>query len=455
MRRSGIHLHHLHHRSFSLLALIVLFSSLCVSTVPLHAEPTLPWRDKGTPFGVVGSLGNRVRSDEMPAAVQLMREAGVQWQREEIFWHEVQTSPGGPYNWNGEDSGFYNYDRSIGLQAEAGIHVLGLLDYNPAWFKGKNPRPEEWIKDWGDFVYNAVAHYGRDKGWVKHWELWNEPNLARSGYESGLYNIGDFARILDVGRAAAKAADPDAVIVLGGLASMWGAAPSPYNYDYLDYLQHLGDSGAWNSFDVIAIHPYRPDAPEGEPWRNTQHADMRDEFNLLDKLLLKYGPKPVWITELGWTSSTGVEGVDEDTQAFFMTRSYILAIAHPSVEKLFWYDLRDDASPGSAYDRPNYNSHDPEFHYGLMRRSYPLDANRGDLRKPAFLAYRTLTSMLGGLSFAGVAADGNPPDHQGFFWYRFAGSNRRVDVLWRTGDSSPTQTVQCDCREALVRGWNG
>ena len=74
-------------------------------------------------------------------------------------------------------------------------------------------------------MYNAVAHFGRDRGWVKHWELWNEPNLVRSGYESGLYEARDFARILAVGRAAAKAADPEATIVLGGLASIWDATP--------------------------------------------------------------------------------------------------------------------------------------------------------------------------------------------------------------------------------------
>ncbi len=188
--------------------LFVILATLVAFIQPLPTEATtskqqLPWRDKGTPFGVVAALGNRVRSDEIPAAVQLMREAGVQWQREEIFWHEVQKSPGGPYNWTGNNSGFYNYDLAIGAQAGAGINVLGLLDYNPAWFKGKNPRPDEWLSDWGDFVYNAVARYGRDRGQIKYWELWNEPNLLRSGYESGLYEINDFARVLDVGYAAA------------------------------------------------------------------------------------------------------------------------------------------------------------------------------------------------------------------------------------------------------------
>jgi Beta-1,4-xylanase len=442
---------------FLILCSVSLFpSSQVASTQAADAQQeALPWRDKGTPFGVVAALGNRIRADEMPAAVQLMREAGVQWQREELFWHEIQKEPHGPYNWTGNSSGFYNYDRAIQLQVEAGINVLGLLDYNPAWFKGKNPTPEEWIDDWGDFVYNAVARYGRDRGQIKYWELWNEPNLARSGYESGLYEVRDFARILQVGYAAAKAADPEAVIVMGGMASIWGEPPSPFNYDYMDYLEELGKLGAWQHFDIIAIHPYRPNAPEGTPWRNGLQADMRTEFSILDGLLLRYGAKPVWLTELGWHDSQRFDSVDRDTQAFFLVRSYIMALSHPSIEKIFWYDLRNDTEPGASYEHPVYDDANYEYHYGLLTRSYPLDPNRADLRKPAFLAYRTMTQMLAGLAQTGITADGNHPEHPGLFWYSFAGNGRRVDVMWRIGETDQQVLVDCGCREILVRGWNG
>lgn len=411
----------------------------------------LPWQNKGSPFGVVATLANRVRADEIPAAVKLLREAGVQWQREEIFWDRVQRLPGGPYDWDGDENGRYNYDLAIAAQAQAGIRLLGLLDYNPAWFKGKNPQLDEWIDNWGDFVYNAVARYGRDRGQIKHWELWNEPNLAASGYQSGLYTVADFVRILEVGRAAALAADPEAKIVMGGLASIWSEPPSPHNYDYFDYLDQVGRLGGWNYVDIIAIHPYRPDAPEGDAWRRVQSLTFQQELERLDDLLRTYGPKPVWITELGWSTSRAWPGVDPDTQAFFLVRAYILAIAHPSVEKVFWYDFRDDTDPRAPYERPVHNDYEVEFHYGLIRRTYPLNPRRRDLRKPAFLAYRTMTQMLAGLTLQEVARNGD----DGVYWYRFGGMGRRVDVLWRTGPAAPPLEVTCGCREALVRAWNG
>lgn len=438
-----------------LLVVVLLASGLPLGGRAAEQPAQLPWQDKGQPFGVVATLGNRVRDDDLNAAISLLRESGAQWQREEIFWHSVQTQPDGPFTWTGDGAGFYNYDRAIGAQVAAGVNVLGLLDYNPAWFKGQNPTLDQWIDDWGDFVYAAVARYGRDRGWIKHWELWNEPNLAHSGYESGLYTVADFVRILEVGRAAALAADPEARIVMGGLASIWSEPPSPYHYDYPDYLAQVAALGGWNHVDILAIHPYRPDAPEGDTWRRDHSQNLSQELARLDHLLYTYGPKPIWLTELGWTSSSTWPGVDEDTQAFFLVRSYVLALAHPSVEKVFWYDFRDDTAPNADYTRPVYNHAETQFHYGLLRRHYPLDPGRGDLRKPAFLAFRTMTATLGGLTLQQPLLQGDDPAHPGIYWYRFASADRRVDLLWRTLDAGSRLTVTCDCNEALVRGWNG
>lgn len=441
------------HQLKTSLWLVIVLALLGGASLPPRpaAAQDLPWQNKGAPFGVVAALGNRVRADEIPAAVALMREAGVQWQREEIFWDRVQQQPGGAYDWDGDDAGRYNYDLAIGAQAAAGISVLGLLDYNPAWFKGKNPRPEEWIADWGDFVYNTVARYGRDRGQIRYWELWNEPNLAASGYESGLYTVADFVRILEVGRAAALAADPGAKIVLGGLAPIWSEAPTPRHSDYFDYLDQVGKLGGWAYVDVIAVHPYRPGAPEGDSWRRDQSLTFSQELTRLDALLRAYGPRPVWLTELGWSTARNSLGVDEDAQAFRMVRSYLLALAHPSVEKIFWYDFRDDTAPETPYDRPATSPAELESHYGLLRRSFPLDPGRGDLRKPAFVAYRAMTEMLGGLALVDMPRAGA----DGVYWQRYAGAGRRVDVIWRTGDAAPALPLACGCREALVRGWNG
>src|SRR5690349_25153511 len=78
---------------------LVALLMIVIVVLPPHAtgQPSaqLPWRDKSTPFGMVTSIGNRVRADEVDIYAGLLREAGVQWAREEISWDRVQREPGG------------------------------------------------------------------------------------------------------------------------------------------------------------------------------------------------------------------------------------------------------------------------------------------------------------------------------------------------------------------------
>ncbi len=421
-----------------------------------HARSAVPRIDKQSPFGIAGNLGNRVRSDEQRAMVALMREAGVEWAREEISWERVQLERGGAYRWDGDHAGMYNYDAAISLQREGGIQVLGLLAYNPAWFKSKNPTLDEWIEDWGDYVYNVVARYGRDRKQIRHWEVWNEANLRRFGYEHGLYTIDEFVRILKVARAAIKAADPEATVVLGGLYDIWGPIPTPEDYDSLDYLRMLHAAGGWHTFDILALHPYRPGPPEAVLHRRGPDMSFTDELQTLDLLMAEFGSKPVWLTEIGWSSFSGVFGVTEADQAAYLQRMYVQALAHPSIEKVFWYDLRDDTSADVAYDQPIFDRFEEQFHYGLLRRNFPLHITDVALRKPAYLAYRALTDVLDGMQLETTVASGDHPDMPGIYWYRFTDGARRTDIIWQLGGTAAINiTIPCGCSEARIRAWDG
>ncbi|MBA3943605.1 MAG: hypothetical protein H0X37_03485 [Herpetosiphonaceae bacterium] len=441
------------------IGLIIPLLLVIAVTWPQHtaAAPTpAPADPKASPFGMVTAFGNRVREDEMGTAVQLLKEAGVQWAREEIFWDRVQPQQDGAFVWGGPGGGMYNYDLAIGKMHSAGINVLGLLDYNPAWFKGQNPPLDAWLGEWGTYVYNTVARYGRVRGQIKYWEIWNEENLRNFGYENGLYTIQDYVRVLNYARAAIKAADPEAVIVLGGVAAIWSPLNQDHEYDVLDYLQQLHDAGGWDSFDILAIHPYRPGPPEAATWRRDTALDVEAELNAVDGLNHILGAKPIWITEVGWSNFAGTYGVSEDDQASFMVRMYLLALAHPNVQRVFWYDFRDDSAPNALYHRPVYDDHEAEYHFGLLRRSFPLDPGSADLRKPSFLAYRTMTEVLGGLTMSGILHDGNDPAMPGTWAYRYDGKGRAAVVLWRIGGATaPTLTIPCACISATVRRSDG
>lgn len=434
-----------------LLPLCTLFGTLVPQAQALPAARPLGI-DKTSPYGLVVNLAENVRNDEQKAMDGLLRETGAQWHREEFSWERLQPTRGGPYRWNGDGFGFLNYDDSVKQARNSGLNILGLLAYNPAWFKGKNPPLDDWIGDWQLYVRNVVTRYGQQRNQIKYWEIWNEPNLKGYGYENGLYSVDDYARLLRASSEIIRAVDPDAMIILGGLANIWSEVPEFY-YDTFDYLERLGKLNAWQYFDAINIHAYRPGPPEGSFRRRERLMDLADELDTLDRLMDGYGKKAIWFTEVSWGSHTGPYGVDEYTQAFYLIRLYALALQHPRIERIFWYGLRDNLAYWTPYDKVIYDDTVPDWHMGLMRRTFPLDPDAPTLRKPAFLAYRTMTDLLGDLlQQARVAGRGVPND---VYWFRYGNNTRSVDLLWQLGSEPVTVTVRCTCSEARVRLWDG
>jgi len=428
---------------FALCALL----ATCVPQANAQPSPPLVPIDKSSPYGVVGNLAESVRNDEQKAMVDLIGESGAQWHREEFSWERLQPQRGGPFRWKGDGFGFLNWDDSVQQLRDKNVNILGLLAYNPAWFKGKNPPIDDWIGDWQLYVYNVVARYGRERGQIKHWEIWNEPNLKGYGYENGLYSVDDYARLLRATYEMIQVADPQATIVLGGLANIWSEVPE-YYYDTFDYLDRLGKAGVWPLIDIISIHAYRPGAPEGSFQRRDRMMDLGDEMRELDNLMDLYGEKPVWFTEISWGAHAGPYGIDEREQAYYLVRLFALALQQPKVEKVFWYSFRNNLAYWTPYDQLVFDPTIPDWHMGLIRRSYPL-TNTADLRKPAFLAYRTMTDLLGDLPQREQVPE------PGIYWFRYGDASRGVDLLWQLDPTERMVRVPCGCREARVRAWNG
>ncbi|HEY7417115.1 MAG TPA: hypothetical protein VH593_18150, partial [Ktedonobacteraceae bacterium] len=118
--------------------------------------------------------------------------------------------------------------------------------------------------------------------------------------------------------------------------------------------------------------------------------------------------KPIWITEIGW--STALDLTTEVEQAHYLVRSAALCLS-VGVEKILWYDLLND---GTAFFAREQN-------FGLLRRP---DARGYYTPKLAYTAYAVLIRALADRAFIG-----REPTASGIYHMRFSG---HLHLLWAT-----------------------
>ena len=237
--------------------------------------------------------------------LELLADAGIGLIRQEIQWVEIEPHAKGVYIDNhGEDS-WAKFDRIVDLAQRFGIEVLARLDRPPPWATpGFNPQDHPSIQmppaDFTDFADFAAAVAARYRGQVKYFQIWNEPNLF--GEWGG--RPPDPAAYLDMLRevgAAVRAANPDAVIVLAGLAPTIETGPD--NLSDLLFLERLYQLDARGAFDVASSMSYglftgprdprieapRTNFPRAVLWREIMeaHGDAAT---------------PIWASEYGWMS---------------------------------------------------------------------------------------------------------------------------------------------------------
>lgn len=263
---------------------------------------------------------------------------GADWIREEFTANRLHLSTHAPYQW-------WRTDGVVRTERAHGFHILGLLDYNNTFGSHTNSYMPHWdlepfIQDYAAYVKAIVRHYRHD---ISAWQIWNEPDLSR--FWSPHANPVDYARLLTASYRAIKAIEPRATVVLGGPS---GVDPHP-----LRFIWRVVKAGG--RFDVLSIQPYR-DVPDTQ---------------LLSEVWHLHGyHKPIWFTEMGWAGDQWCRSIcgDAYSQADRLARLYAVSVLG-RVQRVFWYDLRDDGT-GPIF----------EDHFGLL--NFDLSA------KPAFTAYQ-------------------------------------------------------------------
>jgi hypothetical protein len=303
-------------------------------------DAPLPAAEPLSPYGVCAHLP---RGDEYPTAreeLKLMRAARIGWARADFDWSYVEPRRG---EWR-----FDRIDDVVDWAEQEGVNILPILDYDVPWARPAYKHLDLWL----EYVRRVVERY---KDRIRHWEVWNEPNLEQFWKDKP--DAANYVALLKPTYELIKKIDPELTVLFGGTAEIPWA-----------FIEGVYAAGGKDSFDVMNVHPYRyPRAPEeGRP--------LFDDLVRLRELMAKYGDgeKPIWITEIGWPTHQGQRGVSPERQAEMLARAYLLSF-QAGVEVVFWYEFQ------APEHKPDYN----EDHFGIVHR---------DLRpKPAYRAMAALT----------------------------------------------------------------
>ena len=172
---------------------------------------------------------------------------------------------------------------------------------------------------------------------VRDWQVWNEPNLP--GFWSAQPFARSYVRVLRSARAAIRAADPGARVILAGLPN--------YSWRALRAIYRAGGRGA---FDAVALHPFTGPPRFVMKLIRLARAEIRRNGD---------ARLPVWVTELSWPASAGqrprpggfeVTDAGQAQRLGEALRRLRDARVRLRIERVYWYTwLSTERGPG-AFD---------------------------------------------------------------------------------------------------------
>jgi hypothetical protein len=292
---------------------------------------------------------------EQDQSVALLKELGARLVRINAPWHALEPETKGVYDTNL----LAFYDHIVPALCSNGMRCIFVNATTPYWASADpaksgggnwNPlyKPSN-VTNYSDFLVFLANRYKPFGSNV--FEVWNEENTAYF-WPSGV-SAADYFLMLRSAYAAVKQADPNALVINGGLADTGSTA---------SYLNNLYTAGARPFFDVLSQHVY-PRTPESEVTLNGVRLAMLSGGD---------SAKKVWITECGWPTyynPSDPNAVNVTTQALYLTNLFTRLANYSYASGAMWYNLRD------------YDPTVKEGSFGILYTNFT--------KKPAFDALKT------------------------------------------------------------------
>ena len=365
--------------------------------------------------------------DDSRAGLPLAQEAGVSWIRDRVYWSSIEPADTTPdqYRWSATDN-------AMNAGADARRNMLITIMDNPQWAATYSNGPIDKVSlgKFTEFVGALVERYDGDgvsdapgAPVVNYWEFYNEPDNGDALYaEYGASYWGhygaQYAQMLCTVYPEIKARNPNAQVVLGGLAYDWfddemysDGQPGPFVRAFLD---DVLAAGGGQCFDVMNYH-YYPSPSFTLNWEQYGKG-VSGKANYIRSKLTSYGypDKPLVLTEAGWPSDEF--NSTPEVQARMVVKLFTQALASRHT-LMIWWCWQDD---------PNWSGA-----WGLVTASLE--------RKVSFNAYKAAAPILGAATYQQALSLSELNNNTDLEGYRFlSGTQRPLYVLWSNYERNGT-----------------
>jgi hypothetical protein len=340
-------------------------------------------------------------------------ELNVHWSRPHpgpFVWHEIEVERE-RYKWDTADD-FVKLAQSHEFNLLATLWPFADWDQRNCRSKLPTYKAEEFLelgeyrskpcdmKAYEEFVKRVVERYdgdGKDDmpGLlypIKYWEVSNEPSMQEElVFFSG--SPEDYYDLLRVTYQAVKDADPEALVLHGGIAGFGGDGAGKF-------WQKVLDLGGGNYFDIANHHSIG----DGEDLQIPHMKAFLDKNNV---------NKPMWMPEIEFAArGLGRSRLSEGEWADFLVKTFVYAFGEGE-EKLFYVGL--DPSPG-----------DPEswLLFAWMEKSPYGEKMVSKKRQAPFFAFKTMVEKIDYFTEVEKLKEGH---------YKFTVDGKPVYVLWGSG----------------------
>lgn len=253
-------------------------------------------------IGVHTRLTDEPDPKKIDQTLRMVHDMGASWVVEYFPWSYIQPTDANHYDWQ-------HADEVVNAASAYSLTLIARIDGVPTWARPDHPDPAMWryldAAHYGQFASFVAAFVRRYHDRVHYFIIWNEQNTAAEWGERPP-DPAAFADLMRTVYPAAKAADPRAILMPGGLAPNLEPATSQVAISDLAYLAAYYKAGGGAYFDALAAHVYPLSVPPPPPTDPSSPDKLNfNRVEELRKIMVANGDsaKQIYITEGGWNDN--------------------------------------------------------------------------------------------------------------------------------------------------------